>query len=180
MNRIKKFVRDHSVSLFKVSLLNDSLAIFDNRGFEFSMQASTLYSQIKSQPHLYVAFGNGFYYIGKSFQSNGRWRKGHYYHLGTLAHEILNTIKIGEQRHDHWVNAWMLRNTAVLTQIPYRIQLRNDVRIAFIPFELYSEGLKFENLEKSVVIRINKEKETELIQSYLDDGFQLLNIQNNR
>jgi hypothetical protein len=180
MDRIKNFVRNNSVLLFKVAEGNDQLAIFDNRGFEFSLPAFTLYSQIKSQPHLYVAYGNGFYYIGKSFQSNGRWKRSHYYHLGSLAHEILNSQKSDEQRHDHWVDAWMHRNTVNVFQLPYHIQLRIEVKIAFIPFELYSGGLNYNELEKPEIRRINKEKELELIRSFLNEGVQLLNVQNNR
>lgn len=179
MEKIKKFVRNNSVLLFKVAEGNDHLAVFDNRGFEFSFSATMVYNQIKSQPHLYVAYGNGFYYIGKSFQSNGRWKRSHYYHLGSLAHEILNTIRADEQRHKHWVDAWMVKTTADVSQSPYQIQLQSSISIAFIPFQLYSDGLNFDELEKTEIRKINKEKEAELIRAYLKDGVQLLNVQNN-
>lgn len=180
MNRIKNYISNNSVLLFKVHEENNQLAIFDHKGFQFSLPASTIYNQIKSQPHLYVAYGNGFYYIGKSFQANGRWKRNHYYHLGTLAHEILNSIKADEQRHEHWVNAWMLRNTVNLAQAPFQILLQAEIKIAFIPFELYSGGLNFNELEKPEIRRINKEKEAELIRSFLNDEIRLLNVQNNR
>jgi hypothetical protein len=74
----------------------------------------------------------------------------------------------------------MLRDTVNLAQAPFQIQLQAEIKIAFIPFELYSGGLNYNELEKPEIRRINKEKEAELIRSFLDDGMQLLNVQNNR
>ena len=138
MEQIKEYITKNNFSLFKTDSNDKLSAQFDSRGFHFSQDASTFYSTIKNDPHLYVAFGNNSFYIGKSFQSGGRWKRSQYYHLGILAHEILKTCKTDDQYHGHWVDAWMYRETFTIESDVYSIALKQDVRISFIPFSLYS------------------------------------------
>ncbi len=181
MEKIIKYIEENSVPLFKTQEDNSNCAVFDKRGFEFADLALDLYKTIKSQPHLYVAFGSGFTYVGKSFQTNGRWKRSHYYHLGTLAHELLpGSLKSDEQRHNHWIDAWMLRESVDTSKSPHTIQLREQVRIAFIPFEEYSGTPNHLVLSKREIRQINTSKEAELIRFLSNEGEQLLNIQNNR
>lgn len=180
MDNIKNYVKNNSQTLFQNSgeLTN---IVFDNKGFLFSDEAQLVYQQIKNSPHLYVAWTdceNGFFYIGKSFQQGGRWKRQHAYHLGTLAHHLLETIRYDDQNHQHWIDNWMDINTINLGTSIHNIQLFREVKICFIPFRLYSS----ENhllLNKIQIREINKRTEEELIKSYLFDGFELLNIQHN-
>lgn len=179
MKKIKEYITKNNFSLFRTDNNNKLSAQFDSRGFHFSENASTFYSTIKNDPHLYVAFGNNAFYIGKSFQSGGRWKRSHYYHLGILAHEILKTCKTDDQYHGHWVDAWMYRETFTIKSDGYSIALKQDVRISFIPFSLYSNK-DFKTLSKNEIKEINKSIEKQLIESYGDDDINLLNIQNRK
>ena len=179
MKQIKEYILNNNFSLFKSNSEDKLLVQFDNRGFYFSEDANQIYSTIKNYPHLYVAFGNNAYYIGKSFQSGGRWKRSHYYHLGILAYEILKTCKIKDQYHGHWVDAWMHRESITRESDGYSIALKQEVRISFIPFSLYSNK-EFGELTKKEIQEINKSIEKELIQSYGDDDIDLLNIQNKK
>lgn len=180
MQLIKNYVSGNSTILFKHHHENNHLAFFDNKGFFFTDETQNIYNQIKNQPHLYVAWtnhANGYYYIGKSFQNGGRWKRQHAYHLGTLAHHLLNTIRYDDQNHAHWIEHWM--NTATINAIGannFSISLQNIVCISFIPFEIYSNQ-NFINLEKSDIRKINTETEYQLIKAYQSDNMTLLNIQ---
>jgi hypothetical protein len=181
MHAINNFIKENSYPLFKTIGNNNLCALFDKKGFEFSELAVTAYNEIKSQPHLYVAYGNGFSYIGKSFQKNGRWKRGHYYHLGTLAHELLpDLLKNDEQRHDHWIAAWMILDSLNICSAPFSINLRDEIKIAFIPFVQYSNGVGHEKMCKQEIRHVNKIKEVELIRFLRSEGIQLLNKQNNK
>ena len=176
MDRIKEYVSNNNVPLFKTHNENPLLAFFDNKGFYFSESAELEYNQIKNQPHLYVANGNDSYYIGKSFQKGGRWKRSHYYHLGILAHEILNTCKPMDQRHGNWVDSWMQRDSFTSGILPHKIMLQQEIRISFIPFEFYSNQ-DYNTLAKAEIRKINTSIEKQLIQSYRDDEINLLNVQ---
>jgi hypothetical protein len=181
MDIIKNYVRNNSQTLFKnVDTINN--VVFDNRGFYFSKEAQIVYNQIKDLPHLYVAWTEsreGFYYVGKSFQNGGRWKRSHAYHLGTLTHHLLDTIRYDDQNHQHWIDNWMQIETLNLGNNEHFIQLHQEVKICFIPFKLYS-GQGFNTLDKNEIRPINKKIEEDLIKSYLADGLKLLNVQNNR
>lgn len=180
MDNIKNYVKNNSQTLFRYNgeITN---AEFDNRGFFFAEEAQLEYNQIKNLPHLYVAWTvceKGFLYIGKSFQQGGRWKRQHAYHLGTLAHHLLGTIRYDDQNHQHWIDNWMDVNTLNLGNNNHHIQLFREVKICFIPFKLYSE-YNYQSLEKTQIRDINKKTEEDLIISYLLDGFELLNKQHN-
>lgn len=180
MNKIKNYVKNNSQTLFKsVDTMNN--IVFDNRGFLFSDKAQAKYNEICDLPHIYVAWvdGNdGFLYIGKSFQKGGRWKRSHAYHLGTLAYHLLNTMQSDDQNHQHWIDSWMKTETMKLGHSEHFIHLIKEVKICFIPFEIYSEK-ELSKLDSIEIREINKKIETTLIQSYLNDGFKLLNVQNN-
>jgi hypothetical protein len=180
MNNLKNYVNNNSKTLFRYNSVITNVE-FDNRGFFFSDAAQLEYNLIKDLPHLYVAWTdceNGFFYIGKSFQTGGRWKRQHAYHLGTLAYHLLDTLRYDDQNHQHWIDNWMDVNTINLGNNIHHIQLFQEVKICFIPFKLYSE-LSHLLLEKTHIKDINKKIEENLIKSYLLDGFKLLNKQHN-
>lgn len=180
MNKIKNYVKNNSQTLFKsVNSINN--VVFDDRGFLFSDKAQAKYNEICDLPHIYVAWvdGNdGFLYIGKSFQKGGRWKRSHAYHLGTLAYHLLNTMQSDDQNHQHWIDSWMKTETMKLGHSEHFIHLIKEIKICFIPFEIYSEK-ELSKLDSIEIREINKKIETTLIQSYFNDGFKLLNVQNN-
>ena len=180
MDYIKEYIKHNNFSLFKTHSENILLAQFDSRGFHFTDEANKSYSQIKNQPHLYVAFGTKALYIGKSFQAGGRWKRAHYYHLGILAHEVLKTCNPKDQHHGHWIDAWMYRESFTVGSNCNSIVLKQDVRISFIPFNVYSD-IEFNILSKDNIKEINKSFEKQLIKSFQngEDDINLLNIQNN-
>jgi len=177
MNNLKEYVANNNCSIFKTHSKNNLLAQFDIKGFYFADSAMKFYEKIKNQPHLYVAFGNNYIYIGKSFQVGGRWKRSHYYHLGILAHEILKTCKPKDQPHGHWIDAWMFRDSLKLETSSHSILLKQDIRISFIPFNIYSDQ-DFNTSPKEKIRDINKIIEKQLIKSYKNDPINLLNIQN--
>jgi hypothetical protein len=158
--------------LFKT--VKGGLAVFDRKGFFMSDEAKVEYARVKNEPHLYAAYKvGGAMYIGKSFQRGGRWRRLHAYHLGTLAHELLDTTRVYDKRHGHWVDAWMHRSK--MTQITddlYTIPLRGRIVIEFIPFKAYA-GVDFHTLSTRNIRKINSVAEKILIRRY---NHNLLNI----
>ena len=180
MNKIKNYVKNNSQTLFKsVDTINN--IVFDNRGFLFADKAQSKYNEICDLPHIYVAWvdgKDGFFYIGKSFQKGGRWQRSHAYHLGTLAYHLLKKMQSDDQNHQHWIDSWMKIETLILGKSEHFIQLIKEVKICFIPFEIYTET-QLSKLDISEIREINKKIETTLTQSYLNDGFKLLNVQNN-
>jgi hypothetical protein len=144
-------------------------------------EAQKKYDLIKNLPHIYVAWSNsdaGHYYIGKSFQKGGRWKRSHAYHLGTLAHHLLDTINKYDQNHAHWIQKWMDSSSLKLMDSKHHsIKLHNPILICFIPFNQYSNQ-NFDLLRAADIKKINTEIEKQLIQSYLQDNVKLLNIQN--
>ena len=141
MQSIKKYVTENSTLLFSHLENNTRIALFDNKGFSFSSNTQNRYNQIKNEPHLYVAFTNnenGFFYIGKSFQKGGRWKRQHAYHLGTLAHHLLNTIRYDDQNHEHWIEHWMNRKTIKnIVGNKFSVELKEEVFITFIACTLF-------------------------------------------
>jgi hypothetical protein len=182
MQLIKNYVRENYSLLFHHEPNNELTAIFDNKGFNFTVEAQNHYNVIKNQPHLYVAWTNdenGYYYIGKSFQLGGRWKRQHAYHLGTLAHHLHDTIRYDDQNHAHWIEKWM--NMESLSNIDdnlFSVTLKKEVYISFIPFGLYSNQDTL-TLPKTEIRKINTNIEKQLIQSYRDDNLTLLNVQHN-
>ena len=182
ISEIKDYVQNNYSILFKTSKTESLEAVFDNRGFWFDDSTKLIYDGIKSQPHLYVAFTkSGFYYIGKSNQQGGRWKRQHAYHLGTLAYHLLDTIRYDDQNHLHWIEAWMDIDSLVLNNLFNAINLKETVYISFIPFSLYSNLSSFNSKKslppKETIFQFNKKIEASLISSYLNDGKTLLNIQ---
>ena len=182
MQLIKSYAQQNYSLLFHHQPNNTLTAIFDSKGFRFTIDTQNNYNLIKNHPHIYVAWTNnenGYYYVGKSFQSGGRWKRQHAYHLGTLAHHLLDTIRYDDQNHAHWIEHWM--NNETLTNIDdnlFSISLYEEVYISFIPFHIYSNQ-DFITLTKSEIRQINTNVERQLIQSYLDDNKILLNVQHN-
>lgn len=182
LQKIKDYVLSNSVSLFKCNEFLFGRALFDKRGFYFSTDALEQYKIIRDYPHIYVAFTKteeGFYYVGKSYQVGGRWKRGEAYHLGALARHILASTNGTDQNHSHWVKAWMDESTRVVESEPYSILLKDTVFISFIPFSMYSD-IDHAALTKDEIRKINSDVERELISSYLNDGYTLLNVHNNR
>jgi hypothetical protein len=177
MIEIINFVKSNSEPLFKTTTDDHLLASFDDRGFWFSDEAQSDYNNIRNDPHLYVAFGNKWYYVGESFQPGGRWRQGHAYHLGTLAHELLGTRRRDDQKHSHWNQAWMEMTSLQLSDKGHSIMLKSEVRISFIPFALYGGGMDVSTSSRKVVKSINHDKQNELIRLYVQKGYNLLNVQ---
>jgi len=182
MQLIKDYVRENSSILFQHTPNNVLTALFDTKGFSFTSAAQNNYNIIKNNPHLYVAWTNdenGYYYVGKSFQVGGRWKRSHAYHLGTLAHHLHNTIRYDDQNHAHWIEHWMIEETqSQIENNLFSISLKKEVYISFIPFDIYSNQ-DLNTLPKEEIKRINKNTERDLIQSYLDDNLTLLNVQHN-
>lgn len=182
MQLIKNYVKENHSLLFHHQPNNTIAANFDNKGFCFTAEAQNNYNIIKNQPHLYVAWTkneNGYYYVGKSFQLGGRWKRQHAYHLGTLAHHLLDTIRYDDQNHAHWIEHWM--NSETQTRIEnnlFAVNLRKEVYISFIPFCIYSNQ-DFNTLSKTETRQINTNIESQLIQSYRDENIILLNVQHN-
>lgn len=141
MQLIKNYIQQNYSLLFHHQPNNILTAIFDTKGFRFTVDAQNNYNLIKNQPHLYVAWTNnvnGYYYIGKSFQSGGRWKRQHAYHLGTLAHHLLDTIRYADQNHAHWIEHWMDNETLEnIDDNLFSIKLNEEVYISFIPFNIY-------------------------------------------
>ena len=181
MQSIKNYVRENSTLLFKQNDEIKEFILFDSKGFFLSIESQKKYDLIKNEPHIYVAWSKndaGHYYIGKSFQKGGRWKRSHAYHLGTLAHHLLNTINKYDQNHAHWIQKWMDSSSLKLIDSKYHlIKLFNPIYICFIPFTQYSNE-NFDLLTAAEIKTINTEIEKQLIQSYLKDNVELLNIQN--
>lgn len=182
MQLIKEFVKKKGSLLFQHQESNACISIFDRRGFKFPTETQIIYNLIKHQPHLYVAWTNnknGYYYVGKSFQNGGRWKRQHAYHLGTIAHHLLNTISIYDQNHAHWIEHWMNSKTMkIVDEDFFSIELKEQVYISFIPFANYSIK-DFNSLEKKEIRQINSNAEKKLILSYRKDRIILLNVQHN-
>jgi hypothetical protein len=182
MQLIKDYVEENYSLLFQHQPDNTLISIFDTKGFSFTNEAQNNYNLIKNQPHLYVAWTNnkdGGRYVGKSFQPGGRWKRQHAYHMGTLAHHLLDNIRYDDQNHAHWIEHWMNRDTqANIGNNLFSVNLKEEVYISFIPFIIYSNQ-DFNNLEKTEIRRINTNIENQLIQSYRQDNVKLLNVQHN-
>lgn len=181
---IKNYIENNSSILFKTSDKNNIKAVFDNRGFWFHEVTQPNYDTIKSQPHIYVAFNKYGYYVGISNQSGGRWKRQHAYHLGTLAHHLIGTLRYDDQNHLHWIEAWMKIGSLKLDPIQNTILLKEEVYISFIPFKLYS-GFNNHHIgnslpPKNIIRKINNEFESALIQSLKDDGKTLLNVKKSK
>jgi len=150
--------------LFKTK--KDSItAVFDDRGFFFSKEAKKKYDEIKSEPHIYAARkkDGDYIYIGISNQSGGRWKRSHAYHLGGLAHEILDTLRYDDQNHSHWVDAWF-KDYQGKSNRYHNIRLKQKVLISF-----YYPG---ENTTKDELERA----ESRLISMAERKGLDVLNI----
>ncbi len=160
---LNKNIQENSVLLFKCDEANPLNAIFDNKGFHLSAEAQNKYDRIKNKPHLYVAFTKGkqgFYYVGKSFQKGGRWKRQHAYHMGTLAYHILESIRYDDQNHSHWIDKWMDVNSKQIFDLPFSILLKEPVFITFVPFEKYSTQ-KLTELSKTEIREIQSNAESE-------------------
>ena len=177
MIEVINFVRSNSKPLFRTTTEDNLLVSFDDKGFQLSDEAKRVYDNIKNDPHLYVAFGSEWYYIGESFQPGGRWKRGHAYHLGTLAHELLGSKNSVDQKHSHWNQAWMNMTSLQKSDSGHSIMLNSEVRISFIPFALYGGGMDVSTSSRKVVKSINHDKQNELIRLYVQQGYNLLNVQ---
>jgi hypothetical protein len=179
---IKKNVKNNSVLLFRKLEGSNNSIIFDYKGFWLSNEAQQFYNQHKNNPHLYIVSTdtNNGYYIGKSFQKGGRWKRSNAYHLRDLTCNILD-INPNRDNHNHlhWIENWFDINS--LEQIEndcFTLGLLKEIKICFIPFNSYS-NLPLLGLDKQEIRRINSNIEIEVIRSYLEDGFGLLNIHHN-
>ena len=176
------YIFDNAAVLFKKKSNDAQSAIYDSKGFWFDDVSQRQYNVIKDEPHLYIAFDKtqgGFHYIGKSFQKGGRWKRSHAYHLGTLAHHLLDTIRPDDQNHQHWIDTWMeLDSKAVIEDNLNTIKLKNEVFIVFIPFRFYAKK-DFSNLSKEEIKRYNSLAESQVIELFLEQNKNLLNVQRN-
>ena len=181
MEQVLGYIEQNSHRLFKHSE-NDILeAVFDNKGFFFDAQTELIYRRIRNLPHLYVAFStgeNGLYYVGKSFQNGGRWKRTHAYHLGTLAHHLTNNLRKDDQNHKHWIDNWMQIESLNLGINNHNIKLKSEVKICFIPFSFYCENECLNDIKK--IRESNKFFEKKLIEYLKTLSFNLLNKQNNK
>jgi hypothetical protein len=178
LEKIQNYVQNNSSLLFNHVENNPLLALFNTKGFALSLAAQAAYDKIKNEPHLYVAWAdgqNGYYYIGKSFQQGGRWKRQHAYHLGTLAHHLLKTTKSYDQNHAHWIAQWMRPETLQADKEPYIIELKQKINISFIPFHVYS-SLAHHQLSSQQIKDINAEMEQALIAFYQNAKKKMLNI----
>lgn len=177
-----EFISNNSSILFKKSGDKVEYAVFDSKGFWFEPTTQNRYDQIKDEPHLYIAFDkseNGFFYVGKSFQKGGRWKRSHAYHLGTLAHHLLDTLRYDDQNHQHWIDAWMdAQSKDIINNNLYKIRLKQEVYITFIPFKLYS-NIDFYNLQPKEIKSHNHHAEGQIIDWFLTLSKNLLNVQRN-
>lgn len=182
MEGIKEFVLNNSVHLLRNIPNIESIKIFDNRGFWLSEQAQLLYNEIRNEPHLYVVntSDNSGWYIGKSFQKGGRWKRSNAYHLRDLSCNILQIFpNQGNQNHLHWIENWFdLKSLNQIESNCFKINQVKEIKICFIPFHFYSTN-SFLELTKQEIKNINSNIETQLIRFYLKDGIDLLNIQHN-
>ncbi len=176
------YILNNESVLFKKAADNTEFAIFDSKGFWFDKTSQLKYDLIKHKPHLYIAFDKtvgGFYYIGKSFQNGGRWKRSHAYHLGTLAHHLLDTIRYDDQNHQHWIDAWMdINSQEIISSNLNKIKLKNEIYIVFIPFNFYAKK-DFSNLSKEEIKRYNSLAESQVINLFLEQNKNLLNVQRN-
>ncbi len=176
IENIKQYIENNSTILFKTLPDKPLSAIFDDKGFFFADETQKKYDKICSEPHLYIAYRKDIKettYIGKSFQSGGRWKRSHAYHLGTLAHHLNNTIRYDDQNHAHWINAWMDVDSTRMNSNKKTINLLSEVLIAFIPFQIYSNE-NWRNLDKQQIREINHTTEHQLISAFANVG--LLNV----
>jgi len=125
------------VPLFR-TLENDPLvAVFDDKGFFLREEASKVYGEIKSKPHIYVPrfkSSNNAIYIGKTTQKGGRWQRSHAHHLGGLADVILGTANKDNRYRRRWVKPWFeIENFQPKkhTDSMYHIKMRQTVCISF-------------------------------------------------
>ena len=156
--RVERYVRAKHFKLFLTEKENDLEAVFDRKGFWIDHETQKIYNGIRNQPHIYVAFTKnkkGYFYIGISNQKGGRWKRSHAYHLGTLAHTFLGTLKNGDQPHFGWVDKWMDEQTINKDIYPYTVLLKEQVYISFIPFEIYHD-VNYKRLSLEEVVAINK------------------------
>jgi hypothetical protein len=176
-DKMLAFVRLHELPLFETDKANPLIALFDSRGFWFSEAAEAAYIEIRTEPHLYVAHrrSESGWYVGKSYQGGGRWKRQHAYHLGTLAHDLLATLRDDDQNHSHWIDSWMVRHSANAREGKHSIHLVEPVFITFIPFAVYA-GREHNDLDKSEIIALNALYEKSLINALFSRGIGLLNI----
>jgi len=176
------YILNNESVLFKKAPDNLEFALFDSKGFWFDDVSQRKYNLIKDEPHLYIAFDKtqgGFHYIGKSFQKGGRWKRSHAYHLGTLAHHLLDTIRYDDQNHQHWIDAWMeMDSHEIIENNLNTIKLKNEVFIVFIPFKFYANK-DISNLSKEEIKRYNSLAESQVIELFLEQNKNLLNVQRN-
>jgi hypothetical protein len=179
--QIIEFILSNSFLLFRCDPNTPLKALFDNSGFFFSEEADGAYREIKNSPHLYVAYSenpDGHFYIGESFQQGGRWKRSHSYHLGTLAHHLLDNILPYDQNHERWVEHWMNTETLEIAGAQHSILLNKPVYIKFIPFEMYSPH-PIGELTRDEIKNINQTAQNELIEIVKNGGFDLLNNHHN-
>jgi hypothetical protein len=120
--------------LFRTAANDPLLAVFDGKGFFLSDEAQPEYDGIKSLPHIYIARleSENAYYFGISNQSGGRWKRSHAYHLGGLAHEILDTKRYDDQDHSNWVRAWFQAFQEQRSGRCHAIGMRERIIISFL------------------------------------------------
>ena len=163
-----KLAMANPVRLFSTLKDDPHVALFDDKGFFFSIEAEKIYQKIKSKPHIYVARfkSNDAIYIGISNQQGGRWKRSHAYHLGGLAHEILKTTRYDDQNHNRWVNSWFeIENfQKVRTYSKYHIRMRKE---AFISFYVPEPPATKNNIDKA---------ESRLVSIARGKGLNVLNI----
>ena len=175
--KLWEIVLKNPVPLFKTVDCDPTLAIFNCKGFFLSEKAEKLYAKLytisQRVPNIYVARfeSESAYYIGKTRQKCGRWKPYHYYHLGTLAHEILGTkiVTKGKKEQDYskWVQEWFepFKNSHYGNY--YTIRLKERVVISFSVLNLQAST--------QIIDKILTKHESNLISLAREKGLIVLN-----
>lgn len=112
-------------------------AVFNNGGFYFSDLANHEYQPISDLPHIYIVYRKTHegWYVGKSNQQGGRWKRSNYYHLRMLSNPILG-IDMNLPHHQNWAATWFGENPhTAIEENHFQIQKLEEIFIAFFPFE---------------------------------------------
>lgn len=141
------------VSLFRTTVDDPLLAVFDEKGFFLSQQAQRVYDRVKDLPYIHVARleSENAYYFGISNQHGGRWKRSHAYHLGGLAYEILGIKRYDDQDHSNWIRAWFEPFEDKCSGSHYAIRMKEKVMISFFVPQPQASKAELEKAESYLI-----------------------------
>lgn len=144
VEKLWEIVLKNPVPLFKTVDCDPTLAIFENSKLSLSEEAKKL---TKIVPQVYIARleSENAYYIGKSDQPGGRWKRGEDHHLGKLARAILSFPK--ECKYSNWVRNWFKFSDYDCWKNCNKIPLKEKVIITFLHSEKEEFKDQLENYE---------------------------------